>query len=155
MKFILIFLFSLTANAADLVNDTNGVALDGYDVVAYFINAENNLMKGTKGSSSFLVEYEGVKYYFSSEENKKAFSKDPKSYLPAYGGWCAWAVAQGQNEVKVNYDAFTIQNDEKGNKRLFLFYKTWLADTKKKWLNGSYEQLSKSADKNWVGFSKL
>jgi YHS domain-containing protein len=151
-----LFIFQL-AYSADLVNDTNGVALDGYDVVAYFKNAEKGIATGAKGSSKISVEHKGVKYYFSSEENKSLFVQRASDYLPAYGGWCAWAVAQGQNEVSVNYDTFLVKADSAGKKRLFLFYNSWLANTLKKWnkkSTGTHQELVKKADEYWAAFKK-
>lgn len=49
-------------------NLEKGVAVKGYDVVAYFKEG-----KAVKGSSSLAVVYQGVKYYFSTVANKEEF----------------------------------------------------------------------------------
>ncbi len=69
----------------------SNVALQGYDTVAYFTVGEP-----TKGDSDFSTTYEGAEFHFASQENLDLFLADPAKYAPQYGGYCAWAVAQGQ-----------------------------------------------------------
>jgi YHS domain-containing protein len=64
--------------------DAHGVAIEGYDPVAYF---KQN--KPVKGSPSNQSVYEGAKFYFASAADKKEFDKNPSKYAPAYGGYCA------------------------------------------------------------------
>ena len=68
----------------------NGLAVKGYDPVAYFTAG-----KPVRGSEGFSVQHEGATYRFASQANLDAFRADPQRYLPQYGGYCAWAVAQG------------------------------------------------------------
>lgn len=70
--------------------DQNGVAVRGYDVVAYFTESDS-----VPGLPSISTTHEGVTYHFSSEEHLALFNADPARYLPAYGGFCAYAVANG------------------------------------------------------------
>lgn len=67
-----------------------GVAAGGYDAVAYFTAG-----KPVEGKADITLEHEGVTWRFSSEANREAFRKEPARYAPQYGGYCAWAVAQG------------------------------------------------------------
>ena len=69
---------------------TNGIAINGYDPVAYF--AEE---KPVEGSAEFTSEWDGATLQFSSAENKALFDADPDKYAPAYGGYCAYAVSKG------------------------------------------------------------
>ncbi len=73
--------------AAAVNKDSNGLALDGYDSVAYF---KENLPR--EGKPEFTADYDGAKWQFASAENRDAFSNDPAKYAPQYGGYCAWAV---------------------------------------------------------------
>ena len=66
----------------------DGVAVQGYDTVAYFTNG-----KAAKGTSKFRSEYEGVMYYFASAEHKALFDANPAKYAPAYGGYCGYAAS--------------------------------------------------------------
>lgn len=61
-----------------------GIALGGYDVVAYF--TENTARRGTK---RWKVEMGGIEYRFSSEDHRTRFEADPERYTPQFGGWCA------------------------------------------------------------------
>lgn len=69
----------------------SNLALQGYDTVAYFTVGEP-----TKGSADFTTTYQGAEFRFASEENLNLFLADPDAYAPQYGGYCAWAIAQGK-----------------------------------------------------------
>lgn len=66
------------------------VAVQGYDPVAYFTVGEP-----TKGSKDFSTTYQDAEFRFVSQENLDTFLAEPQAYAPQYGGYCAWAVAQG------------------------------------------------------------
>jgi YHS domain-containing protein len=70
--------------------DGKGVFLKGYDTVAYFKQG-----KALKGNPAIESTYQGVTYLFASAENKADFDKDPAKYVAQYGGFCAYAVANG------------------------------------------------------------
>lgn len=67
-----------------------GVALGGYDAVAYF-----SQRKPVKGLAEHATRYNGATWHFASVQNRDAFVADPHRYAPQYGGYCAWAVASG------------------------------------------------------------
>src|SRR5262245_15493844 len=67
------------------------VAIRGYDPVAYFSPG-----KALKGRKEISASHRGVTYLFAVEENKKLFAQSPEKYVPAYGGWCATAMAKGE-----------------------------------------------------------
>lgn len=73
-----------------VVNQQDGVAIKGYDPVAYFTEG-----RPVKGTDEFTVEYDGAVWHFSSAEHRDLFLSDPEKYAPAYGGYCAWAVSNG------------------------------------------------------------
>jgi YHS domain-containing protein len=73
---------------ASLNLSQSGLALRGYDPVAYF-----KAGKPVKGSKDIAVLHGGGTYYFSSQENKAAFQDNPKKYLPEYGGFCSYGAA--------------------------------------------------------------
>lgn len=62
----------------------------GYDVVAYFTDG-----RPVRGSAQHATTYQNVEYRFASAEHLAAFRANPARYMPQYGGYCAWAVAQG------------------------------------------------------------
>lgn len=61
----------------------------GYDVVSYFDG------KPQPGKETIQTEYRDGNFWFSSIENQKRFLENPAKYIPAYGGYCAYSVAQG------------------------------------------------------------
>src|SRR5271168_3572377 len=67
-----------------------GLALRGYDPVAYFTDG-----KPVPGDFTITARHEGATYRFASEDHKALFEKDPAKYLPQYGGFCAFGTAQG------------------------------------------------------------
>jgi len=124
----------------------SGLALDGYDPVSYFRPAA--LQQGPlKGDPKFQAKHESQNFQFASEENKQEFLKNPTKYIPAFGGWCAYAVAEKKEKVEVDIKSFLIQEG-----RLLLFYKGFLADTRSKWQNNKNKSVSdflKEADTHW------
>ncbi len=134
---------SLCFAEADVSKTEAGVAIDGYDVVAYFQQDT-----AIKGSADFKAEHDGVIYYFSSKENHEAFTVTPGRYLPKYGGYCAFAVAMKKATVKANPDTFKLYNGE-----LYLFfndlYEGEKFNTKIPW-NLDEQNLQARAEQHWV-----
>jgi hypothetical protein len=85
---------------ADPINKgPDGVAVRGYDVVAYFTDS-----KALKGSPQFEYEWKGAKWRFVSSTHRDAFAAAPEKYAPQFGGYCTWtighkSVAEGDPEV--------------------------------------------------------
>nr|WP_277867346.1 YHS domain-containing (seleno)protein [Candidatus Synechococcus calcipolaris] len=68
----------------------NGIALDGQDVVAYFV--QNALVEGKQ---EFSYTWNGVRWLFSNAAHRDLFAQNPEQYAPQYGGYCAKAAAGG------------------------------------------------------------
>jgi hypothetical protein len=79
----------LTAGNAPVgpTNAKNGLAVHGYDMVAYFTEA-----KPVRGSADFEHEWMGAKWRFATKQHRDAFAASPEKYAPQFGGYCAWAV---------------------------------------------------------------
>lgn len=86
------FLLAAAASALSPVNKSflGGVAIDGYDPVAYFTDG-----KPVEGKKEFSHEWKGATWRFASAEHRDRFAAAPEQYAPQYGGYCAWAVAHG------------------------------------------------------------
>jgi YHS domain-containing protein len=84
------------------VNSDGGVAVQGYDVVAYF--TEN---AAVKGSARWAHTWNGVEWRFASADHRDAFAKDPARYAPAFGGYCAYGVSRGY-AVDIDPEAFAV-----------------------------------------------
>ncbi len=67
-----------------------GVAIGGYDAVAYFTEGIP-----TPGREDISLQHDGATWRFSSDEHRRTFRADPSRYAPRYGGYCAYAVAGG------------------------------------------------------------
>ncbi len=119
------------------------VALDGYDVVAYFKQDE-----ARKGESKYSLQHEGVDYYFSSNSNRRAFQRDPETYLPEYGGFCAFGLGSIQRKFIVDPTSYKIVDD-----KLYLFFvgpiRGVVTDSQDMW-NENEDELMKVADEAWV-----
>src|SRR5260370_25935156 len=97
---ILAILTLFVAASAASINQTEGVALKGYDPVAYF--TQN---KAGQGSDQFTTQYQGATYKFESATNRDAFVANPTKYAPQYGGYSAWGLAHG-DKAGVDLNAF-------------------------------------------------
>ncbi|MGB0627504.1 MAG: YHS domain-containing (seleno)protein [Alphaproteobacteria bacterium] len=83
-------LFAAPALAIDPVYSADGAAIHGYDPVAYFTEE-----KPVKGSATHSATHDGATWHFASATNRDLFLSNPEKYAPQYGGYCAWAVANG------------------------------------------------------------
>jgi YHS domain-containing protein len=85
-------LCALPATAADLPidKDAHGVAIHGYDPVAYFTAG-----KPVQGKADFNTKWQGAEWRFASAEDRDLFVKNPEKYAPQYGGHCAYGMALG------------------------------------------------------------
>ena len=116
------------------------LAIEGYDPVGYFPEGGGAPSRGDAKIEALL---EGARYRFASEAHRAWFLAEPDRYRPKYGGWCAYAMAEG-DEVEIDPRSFLIENG-----RLLLFYKGFLADTRAKWLPKS-AALGPKADAQWA-----
>jgi YHS domain-containing protein len=116
--------FWLAAEPAKLTYSTdNGIAIDGYDAVAYFTDK-----KATKGNPNHAFEWNGAKWLFADAQHKAEFAKDPAKFAPQYGGYCAYGMSRGYKAI-IDPQAFTIVDG-----KLYLNYnaqvqETWRKDT--------------------------
>ena len=135
----LAFYFANTAHAAPQNLDIKGVAIQGYDPVAYFTQG-----KATKGSSEFSASHQGATYQFANATHQSSFKNNPNKYTPQYGGYCAYGVSVGKL-IKVDPKVFTIH---KG--RLLLQVNRKHAKISSSDLNNNVVL----ADQKWVDLSK-
>ncbi len=142
--FVLIMLASVMVFGQTAFADKDGIANEGYDVVAYFTQHD-----AVKGSATFTAEHNDLTYYFSSEEHKTAFVQNPDKYLPAYGGYCAFAMAMQGKSVPVDPETFKLRDG-----KLYLFYNGPYQgsnfNTIIPW-NENEQELVAKADANWGG----
>ena len=116
--------------------DKTGVAIQGYDPVAFFTDN-----KPVKGLSELPARHNGALYYFASKEHRELFQNDPARYAPAFGGYCAYGVSKGKL-VEIDVDAFQIVNG-----RLLLQYSKGVRDD----FNKDTKVNLAKAEQNWPG----
>ncbi len=137
LNLVLLFFWGGTAFAADPINKSfTGLALKGYDPVAYFTES-----KPVKGSKDFSFKWMDAVWRFASEGNLAQFKQEPEKYAPQYGGYCAWAVSQGYT-ADIDPQAWKIIDE-----RLYLNYSL---KVQKKWEKDISGFIQK-ADANWPG----
>ena len=143
-KIILSFVFAILAlpvfaqtASKTLVNvDKTGVAIQGYDPVAFFTDS-----KPVKGDQKFLVKHDGAIYLFASKEHKDLFKADPVKYTPEFGGYCAYGVSKNKL-VEIDVDAFQIVDG-----KLLLQYSKGVRDD----FNADAKGNLAKANTNWTG----
>lgn len=89
-----------------------GVALFGFDPVAYFLNGEAEI-----GSENVELTFAGFTWRFRSEANRAAFRAQPDVYVPRFGGYDPIALARGA-PVSGSPVIFSVHDG-----RLYLFQK--------------------------------
>lgn len=92
-------LAGIPGSHAQINLDANGVALGGYDPVAYFDSG-----KPTHGVPAISASFGGARYLFSTAGHRRTFLKDPSKYVPEFGGFCVVGAAFGE---KVDVDPET------------------------------------------------
>lgn len=74
-----------------LFSAQGGVAIGGYDPVAFFETGH-----AVQGSPEHALMWKGAVWRFSSAGNQIRFEMNPWAYAPMFGGYCAFAMAQGR-----------------------------------------------------------
>jgi YHS domain-containing protein len=122
---------------AEHFNVKKSIALQGYDPVSYFDG------KPAEGQESVSYTYKGITYFFTGHVNLNKFKISPDNYEPAYGGWCAYAMGETGEKVKVDPETFKIIDG-----KLYLFYNFWGNNTLEDW-NKNQQKLKDAGDRNW------
>jgi hypothetical protein len=99
------FASSAPAGAGTAVNTGyfGGVAIEGYDPVAYFTDS-----RAVKGSEAFAYDWLGATWLFATAEHRDLFLAQPVSYAPQYGGHCALGTAFGETTANIDPEAWSI-----------------------------------------------
>lgn len=128
---------SVTKGVEKVNKTDDGLALRGFDAVAYFAVNE-----AVKGEPKYELAWNGAKWLFSSVENLEKFKQNPEAYAPQFGGYCSYAVSHG----------YTADGDPEQWKvvdgKLYLNYNQ---KAKEAWEN-EQEKFIKDGEKNWIEF---
>jgi len=121
-------------------NLKKGLAIKGYDPVAYFPEGGG---KAVKGDEALAHSHQGATYHFANRDNLDRFKNNPARYEPAHGGWCSWAM-RDEDKTDIDPKNFIVKKN-----RLFLFYSGFWGNTKKQWEKGDHKTYEKEADSGW------
>ena len=131
---------SAFAAGVELNASSTGLALQGYDPVAYFTEGE-----ATPGDWRITAIHNDAIYRFSSEAHKAAFEADPEAFLPEYGGYCAFGAAMGF-KFDGDPEQWRIVDGE--------LYLNISADIQERWLEDVPGFITQ-ADEKWPGIANL
>jgi hypothetical protein len=129
-----ISILSVTNAQQSEIYSTDGIAINGYDAVAYFTES-----KPVKGDNNISVQWKNARWLFANIENAALFKTNPEKYAPQYGGYCAYGCSGGY-KAKTSPDAWTIDNG-----KLYLNYNTGVRTL---WDKDRANYILK-ADSNW------
>jgi hypothetical protein len=121
---LLFFIATYSQGQSSSYTTQNGVAIKGYDAVAYF--TDNAAVLGVK---QYSYIWQGAEWHFKNQAHLDAFKASPQKYAPQFGGYCAYGVSQN-HKAPTEPTAFTIIDG-----KLYLNYndkvkETWRKDTK-------------------------
>jgi hypothetical protein len=119
---------------AGSVNEVNGLAIKGYDPVAYFTEG-----RAVDGSPTITATHEGATFEFASAANRDLFAADPARYALQYRGFCAFGASRGY-KADTDPRAFTVVNG-----KLYLNYNLEVRDEWSRDVPGHVAR----ADANW------
>ena len=120
-------------------NESDGVAIHGYDPVAY-----QTEQRPVPGEAAFTAEYKGSTFRFRSAVNRDAFLAQPDRYAPQFGGFCAFGVSRGY-KADISPEAFSVVDG-----KLYLNYN---AEVKARWSGDIPGYLAKARDQ-WPAVEK-
>ncbi len=116
--------------------DKQGVAIRGYDPVAYFTDG-----KPVKGDPKVTQTWGGATWQFATAAHRDMFAQMPEKYSPQYGGYCAYAVSKNYT-AEVDPNAWKVVDG-----KLYLNYSLDIRET---WQKDQAQRIV-AADKNWPG----
>lgn len=103
--FTVFMLGSSPALADNTVNTGyfGGVAIMGYDTVAYFTDG-----KPVQGSEDFSYDWLGTPWHFASSKHRDLFKSEPLKYAPQFGGYCSGEVVGDGITINIDPNAWRI-----------------------------------------------
>ncbi len=91
--------------ARSVINvNRNGVAIEGYDPVAY-----HTLSRPVQGDPAISFRWMDATWLFATASHRELFAQDPERYAPRFGGYCSWAVSRGST-ASIDPNAWHVEN---------------------------------------------
>jgi hypothetical protein len=117
-----------------VANRHTGLAIDGFDPVAYFVDGEPR-----PGRASQEYRFAGASWRFRNEGNRAAFAADPQVYMPRFGGHDP--IAAGRGVGAAGHPRLWVIAE----KRLYLFYS---AEARAQFVRDPAQAID-AADRHW------
>jgi hypothetical protein len=123
---------------ADRTTNTDffGVAVKGYDTVAYFTEG-----RARKGDSQFEAVWQDAHWLFANAEHRDLFKAHPELYAPQYGGFCASYMAEG-GIAEVDPEAWIIVDGK--------LYLNWSKEGRDELMEEDAAETIRKADEEWA-----
>jgi YHS domain-containing protein len=138
---LLLLCGAFSASSQTIYADDKGVAIKGYDAVAYFTDS-----KPVEGKSDIAYKWKGAKWHFISAEHRDMFKADPEKYAPQYGGFCAFGVCKKNAKFPTDPTAWKIIEG-----KLYLNYNQQTQDA---WTKSLLPGTITNGDVNWQSLNK-
>ena len=131
---VLLLSCSPSASITPINMTATGIAIKGYDPVAYF-----TMERAVPGQEALQYKWRGAIWFFASREHLDMFRENPDAFAPQYGGYCAYAVSQGKT-ADIDPESWAIVDNK--------LYLNLNKEVQKIWQQDREEYIKK-ADKNW------
>ncbi len=118
----------------------SNVAIGGIDTVSYRMTTQ--AFGPSRGEEMYEVEHAGAIWRFANKASSERFAANPDQFTPAYGGFCANALALGEGLIPTGGQHWEIFDDQ-----LYLFF---AARGRNRWLDGNWKQYKRDADAAWA-----
>ena len=118
-----------------VATDSSGVAIKGYDTVAYFTEGQ-----AIKGDPAFAFSWQDTQWYFSNVRHREMFAANPEYYAPRFGGHCANGLSLGE-VVAANPEEWTIVDGK--------LYMKFDRSNRENWRQDKTAKIKK-AEENWA-----
>lgn len=115
--------------------DKSGVAIKGYDTVAYFTEG-----RAVEGKMEFMFSWHGARWYFANAAHRDLFAANPERYAPQFGGFCSMGMTRGMT-ANADPEAWTIVDGK--------LYLKFSKATRDQWRPNKAENIKK-AEKKWA-----
>jgi YHS domain-containing protein len=135
--FVLAALAAAAQEGAPLNATPDGIAMDGFDVVAYQAQGAP-----AQGLAEHAVTHAGATWLFASAANAAAFAADPARYAPRHNGWCSYAVSEGYGAEVDFVDGWAVIDG--------VLYLNWDRDTRDLFVAEQARRVPAAAA-NWPG----
>ena len=122
-----------------IATDSFGVAIKGYDTVAYFTEG-----RAVKGKEELEFVWQDATWRFSSAAHRGLFAANPERFAPKFGGHCAMGMSRNK-KVAADPEAWTIVDG-----KLYMKFNKAARD---QWRQNTADNIKKG-EENWTKLSK-